>query len=213
MLRTLTILLAGAAVLAAAPAPLAFDRVFAAEGEPAALHYRVAYRSGGAVHHMELWRDGDRRIARVTDGMVRSYASHKPGDPDYRLTMLDARRHIRTDVERTNLYRIGSFVDWYDLAHGLRHPAGRYTLTALDKGPATPAPAAPCRWYSLAEGGRQTQVCWSTADRIPMLIVAGGRTLVWRVLAVDTAKPAPARFAINDKGYVRVDANEDMAAD
>lgn len=211
-LAAVTMAMAGAAPSPASPS-LSFDKVFAAPGEPARIHYRVAYRAGGAVHRLEVWRDGQRRIVRITDGRISSYASRRPGADGYRLTVLDVPRRLRTDVDRTNLYRIGSFIDWFDLGHGLRHPRGRYTLVTLAKAPPVAAPLRPCDWYGLTEGGRRTSICWDAHDHVPMLIAAEGGALMWRMLALDTRPIDPKRFAIDDAGFVKVDANQDISSD
>lgn len=192
---------------------LRFQDVFSAHGEPASLHYRVAFRSGGAVHRMDVWRDGDRRLRRDTDRAITSFVFHPPGDAGYKLSILDRQKRIHTSIDRTNLYRIGAFTDWFDLAHGLRHPRGDYVLAK--SAPSRPVPAAiqPCTWYDLTEGTRTTRICWDMADRIPLLIAAADGQPLWRVEAIDR-KPIPgSRFVIDDKGYIRTDADEDIASD
>ena len=84
----------------------------------------ATFASRGAPHKLEVWRDGDRRVKRVTDRAVTSFASHKPGSPEFQLSILDARRRIHTRIDRVDMYRIGWFTDWFDLTHGLRHPKG-----------------------------------------------------------------------------------------
>ena len=66
------------------------------------------------------------------------------------MAVLDLRRKIRTDVDCTNLYRVGHFVNWFGMGHGLTRPSGPYELrqTAALRG-VGPAIAA-CRWYRLS---------------------------------------------------------------
>jgi hypothetical protein len=200
-------------LLAAAPA-LDFDRVFSARGEPTSLHFRARYQAGGGIHGVEVWRDGDRRLKRATDGRITTFARHKPGEPGYSLDLLDSQRRIHTTISRDNMYRIGSFTDWFDLAHALRHPRAGYRLTAGQPPVrALPATPAPCRWYDLAQAGQTSRICWDAANHLPLLIVANNGALVWRVLAIDHGPVAPATFTIDDRGYVRTDANRDIAAD
>lgn len=204
---------------AADAAPLRFERVFGTTGEPAALHYRVAYRSGATVHWMDVWRDGNRRIRRSTDGAITTFAYRAPGDAGYRLSVLDEQRHRRTDIDRTNLYRIGNFADWYDLAHGLRRPKGAYVLTRAAHPPATPAVAparaaiAPCTWYDLTEGTRTTRICWDAANRIPLLMTGAGGRMIWRVATIDRHPIAARLFTIDDRKYIRTNANQDIEQD
>ena len=211
-MRRLAALLALAGAAAPTSAATSFERAFDTRGEPKALHARLLYRSAGAVHRTEFWRDRD-RLARTTDGIVRSFASRRPHDAGYALTVLDDKRRIRTDVDRDSLIHQGNFTEWFDLAHGLRHPLGRYTLTALPGSKSPVAPVAPCRWYALAQNGHRTTICWSTDYRLPMLMLSDRDGLVWRVTAVDTAPVPPARFQIAAAGYVRVDASRDIEGD
>lgn len=207
------VLLALATAAPATPAKLRFDQAFGTVGEPARVHYQVAYRANGAVHRLEVWRDGDRRVKRVTDGVIASFATHQPRDAGYALTVLDRRRRISTRVDRVNLYRIGQFTDWFDLGHGLRHPKAAYTLVAASAPPGMPAPLAPCRWYDLTQGGGTTHICWSNVERLPLVLADARGQPVWRVTAIDHRAFAPALFVIDDRGYVRNDANGDISGD
>jgi hypothetical protein len=201
----------GAAI--AAPV-LTFDTAFAAKGEPDFLHYRVLFRSGGAVHRMEVWREHDRRIKRVTDDAIETYAFRPSArDPGYNLSVLDLKRRVHTLVDRTNLYRIGQFSDWFDLGHGLRHPHAAYALAAGSAPAGAPGTPAPCRWYDLKQGQQATRICWDAKNRLPLLIYAGNGQLVWRVTATDTRPFAASVFAIHDQGFVRNDANRDISPD
>jgi hypothetical protein len=216
-------LLAAVTLFAAAPSGAAagaagaldFDTVFSAKGEPAFLHYGVMFVSKGAVHRMAIWRDHDRLLKRDTDAALTTFAVHKPGDPAYQMIVLDRNRRISTRISRESLYRIGTFTDWFDLTHGLRHPKAAYTLKP---GIAPVAPAsmprvpAPCAWYDLTQAGRVTRICWDADARVPELIVAGGH-LVWRVVTLDR-EPIPASvFVVDDHGYVHDDADHDIDKD
>ncbi len=196
----------------AAAGSLRFDDVFATKGEPARLHYVVAFRSGGATHRMELWRDGDRRVRRDTDRALTTFAVHRPGEAGYQLAILDRQKHVRTDIARTNLYRIGQFADWFDLGHGLRHPKGTYRLSRREP-PSGLTPIRPCTWYDLAEGARTTAICWDAAYHVPLLIAGGDGQPLWKMIAVDT-RPIPAsRFTIDDRNYVHENADRDIERD
>ncbi len=210
----LFLLTAAVALTAAAPhaAPSQkFETVFAAAGEPATLHFRADYGTGPAMHHLEVWRDHDKQLKRVTDGIVETYVAHAADGVDFRMIIVDNRKRIVTTIDRANLYRLGNFTDWFDLGHGLRHPKGVYTL-GPGKAPAgAPKPFAACRWYDLAEGPRTTHVCWSADYRLPLVIAPGGAAM-WHVTAIDRMVPATA-FRIVDKGYVRMNANRDIEPD
>lgn len=211
-------LLLGAGQVGAAPAPkaapsLSFDRVFATAGEPTMLHYQLLFRGKDGIHRMEIWRDHDRRVKRVTDAAIVSLATHRAGEPGYQLTMLDLKRRIATQIDRTNLYRVGNFTDWADLTHGLRHPKGSYTLTASTSPAGMPRSAGACQWYRLTEGPRTTSICWDGRNRIPLLIASGDAKPIWRVTQVDAKPIAPATFAIDIRGFTVNDANRDIERD
>jgi len=213
--RSLALLaLASAPGLAAeAPRPLSFDRTFSAAGEPAFLHYQVLFASNGSVHRMELWRDHDRHIKRVTDTALVTYATRKGKDAGYTLKVLDLKRRISTVIERTNLYRIGAFTDWYDLGHGLRHPKGAYRLVAAKAPAGMPSIGRACRWYDLVEGPRTTHVCWDETLRLPLLIAPASGPPIWRVTSVDQRATPAATFVADDRGFIKNDANRDIEAD
>ena len=130
-LRLATLCVATAASLNAGAQDLTFEQVFSDKGEPSTLHYQAVFTSRDGQHHLEVWRDGDRRVKRRTDEAIETYVFRKPADPDFRLSILDMKRHIHTQIDRTNLYRIGNFTDWFDLAHGLKHPKGTYRVYAI----------------------------------------------------------------------------------
>lgn len=217
--RSLVLCTAAAAVFSTSSAGAAapdFDHVFDTRGEPPATHFQATYLAGGAEHHVEVWRDGERRIRRRTDDRTESFAVRHPGQaggPDYRLSVLDLDRKIRTDIDRDNLYRIGQFTDWFDLGHGLRHPKGDYRLVPA----ATPHGAAraigACEWVALVQGKQATHVCWSTTAKLPLLIQAADGRTVWRVTHVDHKAIPDQVFAIHDAGFVRNDANADIERD
>ncbi|WP_010163144.1 hypothetical protein [Sphingomonas sp. PAMC 26617] len=215
-LRVLLPLLALAAapgLAAEPPRTLSFDRTFSAAGEPAFLHYNVLFASNGAVHRMELWRDHDRSIKRVTDAALVTYATRKGKDAGYTLKVLDLKRRISTVIERTNLYRIGSFTDWYDLGHGLRHPKSAYRLVAAKAPAGMPRIGRPCRWYDLIEGSRTTHVCWDEQAKLPLLMAPASGPPIWRVTAIDQRPIPAATFVADDRGFIRNDANRDIEAD
>ena len=201
-----------AVALTAAAAPLRFETVFATDGEPATLHFRATFASRGGSHLVEVWRDHDLRLKRLTDAGLVTYVVHSPGDPEFRMTMVDPAKHVVTTIDRTNLYRLGNFTDWFDLGHGLRHPKGPYQL-AVGRAPrAGPPPVAACTWFDLTAAGRTSHICWSRDSRLPLVIAAADGAPVWRVTTIDRVVPADA-FRIADHGYVRVDANRDLDRD
>lgn len=206
--------LACVAAAAGATSRTTFDTVFAAAGEPPFLHATVFFAARGATHGMELWRDHERRILRTTDTRLTTLATRTTG-AGYDLVVLDHARRTSTRISRDTLYRIGASTDWFDLGHGLRHPRGAYRLTATaGTVPATlPATPAPCRWFDLAQGPGVTHVCWDAQNKLPLLIATAAWVPVWRVVSIGRAAVPASRFALNDRGYVRNNADHDVEGD
>lgn len=205
--------LAAALLSAAAAAPPSFDRVFATAGEPRQLHFTVLYRNAEGVHRLAVWRDGQGRLKRVTDGRVTTLVRRSRAGPDFTMQVIDPRRHTSTRLDRNSLYRVGQITEWFDLAHGLRHPVSAYRLTA--RAALSPMPRVPalCRWYDLIAQGRTTSICWDAADSLPLLIATGPGHPVWRVLSIDRGPIALNTFVANDRGYIHDDATRDISND
>jgi hypothetical protein len=213
LLRVATLCVAAAVSLHALANEKTFEQVFSDKDEPAALHYRAIFVSNRAEHHLEVWRDGDRRVKRRTDAAIETYAFRTPGDPEFRISILDMRKRIHTRIDRTNLYRIGNFTDWFDLTHGLKHPMGEYRLARAQAPDGAAKAIQACQWYDLIQDQRTTHICWSAQSRLPLVIQAQDGQVVWRVAALDR-KPIPATtFEIHDEGFVRNDANQDIERD
>jgi hypothetical protein len=210
----LATLCAAAAFSFNAPAnELKFEQAFSAKGEPRALHYRATYFSGGTEHQMEVWRDGEKRLKRRTDGAVETYAFHKPGEAEYRLSVLDLKKHIHTRIDRSNLNRIGNFTDWFDLSHNLKHPGMGYQLAAISAPNNADKAITNCQWFDLSEAGRTSHICWSKGSSLPLLIQNQDGKTVWKVTLLDRKSIPGSVFKIHDEGFVRNDANQDIEGD
>lgn len=204
--------LAGSA-LAASAASLDFDTTFTDKGEARQSHYRANYFLNDVPHQIEVWRDADQRLKRRTDDSVETLIFKQAKHTEWRMVVLDLKRKIRTDIERTNLYRIGHFTNWFSLSHSLSRPVGDYQLSKISP-PAMSEPAfAPCDWYGLTRSGVESHICWSSKLRLPLLITGPNGQIQWRVTAADT-RPIPARtYAIEDQGFLRNNADEDIQSD
>lgn len=205
-----------AALLVAVPAVAApdyFDRIFSNAHEPPRLHYRVQFVANGGPHLLEIWREGDRRLKRATDNAIVTHAVHRPGSAGYTMVVLDLRRHISTHIDRTNLYRIGNFTDWFDLGHGLRHPQGHYSIRPATAPQQSPAPLRPCRWFALTQGAHTSIICWDRQNFVPQLITNADGHLLWQVMSLDTRPIAPVVFQVDDKGFIHNDASRDIGGD
>lgn len=202
-----------AAPLAAAAASLDFDKTFNDKSEPRQAHLVATYRLGGQEHRLEVWRDQELRLRRRTDDAIETYVDRPAHELEWKMVVLDLKRKVRTDIDRTNLTRIGRFGDWFGLSHLLARPMGSYQLEAL-AGPAPDdSPVVPCRWYLLTQGERSSNVCWSAKWRVPVMIASAGKGVEWRLTKIDAGPVADDIFRIDDRGFIRNDANEDIKPD
>ena len=212
------LMLVGATVAAgraeAGSGSLGFEQVFRSAGEPTSLHYEASFFRDGKQHQLEVWREGNTRLKRRTDDAVETYVTHPSKGPDFELTVLDLKRKILTRIGRDSLYRIGNFTEWFDLAHGLKFPTGDYALAPTVQAPqVAPKPYAPCRWYELTQGHRNTRICWSVTAHLPMLMLDGDGALLWQITRLERSPNDASVFKINDEGFVRNDANQDIDRD
>ena len=206
--------LALAAPWAGAATSLDFDKVFTDRAEPAQTHYRATYRLGTGEHRIEVWRDRELRVKRRTDDAIETLVARPAGALEWSMTVLDLKHRIRTDVARTNLYRIGHFTDWFALAHSLARPVGPYTLSALPRTDVPSAqPVAACRWFALTQGTHTSKICWSTRQRVALVITDATDAVQWQVTSIDSRPLPETVFSVDDRGFVRNDANQDIQAD
>ena len=205
--------LAAPAVAASAAASLDFDRTFVARAGASQLHFTADYLVGGKPHRLEVWRDRELRVRRRTDDAVETVLVRPAGSDEWSMTVLDLQRRIRTDVDRTNLYRIGHYTDWFAQSHALARPRGAYRLEAIGSFAPAGRPLEACSWYRLTQGDRASRVCWSASRGIPLLVVGADDAVVWRVTHLSAGPLATGTFTIADRDYVRNDANRDIAAD
>ncbi|MBC7414331.1 MAG: hypothetical protein H7327_05300 [Herminiimonas sp.] len=198
---------------ASVAADLDFDRTFSIKGEAPQSHYRATYGSEGKAHEVEIWRDGDRRLKRRTDDAIETFVFMPANEVEWRMVVLDLKRRIRTDIDRTNLIRIGHFTDWFSLSHSLMRPPGAYTLQVDASFRSGEKPLSSCRWYRLTRGTQDSRICWSGALHLPLLILNSDNQVQWRVTASDMGPIAASVFEMRDEGFVRNDANEDIKGD
>jgi hypothetical protein len=212
-LRLATLCVAAAVTQAAQATELTFEKAFNTKGEPRALHYQAQFSAKGSEHQLEVWRDGDKRLKRSTDKAIETYVFRQHGSTEFQMSILDMKKKICTRVGRTNFYRIGHLIDWFDLAHGLKHPVGAYRIAKAKVPDGVPKAVMDCQWYDLNQNNRTTHICWSPRNRLPVVIQSESGKVVWKLTSVDM-KPIPAKtFEIHDEGFVRNNANEDIEGD
>ena len=211
--RLATFCVAAAAFANVSAKELTFEQAFSDKGEPKTLHYQAVFTAKGSEHRLEVWRDGGRRLKRRTDETIEIYAFRNPGESEFHMSILDKKKRIHTKIDRTNLYRIGNFTDWFDLTHGLKHPMGEYRVSKTPARENAPRTIGACQWYDLTQDKRVTHICWSAGNRLPLAIETQEGEVVWKIAALDQKTIAENTFAIDDEGYIRNDANQDIEAD
>jgi hypothetical protein len=191
-----------------------FEDAFAVNSEPAAIYYKVSFAGRDGNHTLQVWRDGQSKLRRRTDDAIDTYVLRAASDPgEYQMVVVDYKKRITTRISRNNLIRLGHFSDWFDLAHGLRHPVGPYKLSVSQAPAGAPAPVEKCRWYDLRQGEAIDSICWSDRDRLPLVIWSREKGALWRVAEVVRGPLPGDTFALHDAGFVRNDANDDINND
>lgn len=209
----LVLLAASAAGARAESASLKFDDAFAVR-HASSVHYQARFVAGdGSEQGLEAWRDGERRVKRVTNGQLVSIAQHQPGDAEYDLRVIDLRRKLLTTISRTNLLRVGNFTEWFGLAHGLQHPRRDYRLASAAAPADAPATPASCAWFDLEQQGHTNHVCWNAQAQLPLAIVNDSGRVVWHVTKLEMGRVADGVFRVDTRNLVVNDANRDMERD
>lgn len=193
---------------------LQFEKVFNSKAEPLRLYYEVTYQSGGKQHQLKVWRYGSEKLRKITDDAIETIVSKPRNDQEWKMVVLDLQRKIRTDVDRTNLIRIGGFFDWFSLSHGLRKPGGDYFLEKLTSGHPENTSGFSCQWYQLKDGtGQVSQICWSQRYRLPVQINDASNAVIWRIITARENIDEKKDFLFQDKGFIHHSANEDISTD
>ncbi|WP_417067061.1 hypothetical protein [Niveibacterium terrae] len=206
-------LIAAASGASLAAAGLDFDKTFTSRGEPRHLHFEARFLLNAKLHEVEVWREGSRQLRRRTDAAIETFLQKPEKDAEWHMSVLDLKRRIRTDIDRSNLYRVGHFTDWFSLAHALVRPTGSYSLTRSEAPEGAEKPLRSCRWYALSQQAQQSRICWSADLHLPMLITDSKGKTLWQVSRVDLDALGAETFRIRDAGFVRNDANEDISGD
>ena len=193
--------------------PLRFEATFSEKGQPAGQHFTSTFWSDGVSHKLEVWRLNDEHLKRVTDGALEVYVERKSGDLEFHMTVLDIKKRLMTQIDRSNLYRLGNFTDWFDLAHGIKHPKGPYQLTKGKKPQGVPEALNACDWFDLTQDSKTNHICWSAKSKLPLLISAQDGQVLWQVTQLDSRPISKKTFEIHDEGFIRNDANKDIGND
>jgi hypothetical protein len=170
----------------------------------------VRYRdAAGKEHRLELWRTA-RALRRDTDEKLSLVVERRANGDDQYHVVHRAGGHAY-DVSRDQLYRIGSFPEWTQLATLLTRPRGEVRVAASARG-ATSSPAGACRWYEASTPSARERVCWSARLKLPLVVERehdGG----WSpVIIVDeaSARPIVATTFTLTGDAVRIDVDHDL---
>jgi hypothetical protein len=58
-----------------------------------------------------------------------------------------------------------------------------------------------------------SKICWSVAHGAPLVVIDQNNEIVWRVIELSSGAPGPDVFTVEDAGFARNDANEDIRGD
>ncbi|WP_162086029.1 hypothetical protein [Sulfuriferula nivalis] len=201
-------------MLLAAPAfadTLDWNTAFPVDQAPRQVYLQANYLdSKGMPHALQMWREGEQQLTRLTDHNVMISILRQTGtEENYQL--YDLKRHTVTSADRSHLYRIGIYANWNGMAHILTMPQGTYTLTTEQTAPLATAWGL-CHWYQLNMPNQDDRhICWSSAWALPLLIQQNHQP-IFEITALDTS--APAIFANYARlPYTRIDTNVDIDAD
>jgi hypothetical protein len=172
--------------------------------------------ASGVEHHQQVWREGSRRLRRVTDDRL-DLIVERDADGEYQYRLADRERHIMVLADRTSLYRVGIFSDWEGLAYALSEPRAEHELIAQRA--SEQAVAGSCSSVTLivkTPVESTSRICWSTEWGLPLSIQTrrGDEWMVQFAIAeVRAFEPSDAVFQIDPAGYVEMDtrSGDDLA--
>jgi len=205
--------------------PLVWERAFPTSAARVDVHFVAHFRgSDGRSHRLEAWRHGESFLRRRTDDTLDLYvaASRPGGELSYRF--IDHHRHLVTDVQRANLFRLGVVSDWFGLAHVLEHPRGAFSVVPASGHEVAPAAngGGACSWRALTKDAvgtqpaQDTRICWSAAWGLPLQVFQRTPEGSWReelaVERVERARGAPATWDLPavPAGYGVVNADREI---
>lgn len=174
-------------------AAAAMSALFDATG-PAYTHYRARVVDGaGKAHRLEVWRDGDRRVRRLTDDRVEMFAERRANGVALVVHDRGSQRTYTADAQE--MLGMGRTIHWTDVAYGLRLPvvdaAGGPPLTGGQEVRTKVPGVESCQEYTVGTGRQRFSFCWSAALKLPVTVKTGrGVTLFQLEEASTEALPA-----------------------
>ena len=196
----------GLASPAKAPA-LTWAQAFNTPGV-SALSFEYKYRDGRGAWHTVREAVNGARLRRDTDDRLTLYA--QPGSDDTHYTLLDLKRRISVSVTRTNLYRIGLPEDAWSLRSLLAVPTGGARVQ--DGGKAATVAGQVCVWLTVTpQAAGSYRTCWSHKLALPLEVRDPHGATTLQVMSLNLKAPNAATFTVNDDGFARVNADEDVS--
>jgi len=165
--------------------------------------------TAGREHRQEVWREGSRRLRRITDDKL-DLLIEKDSSGEYQYRLVDRMQSILILADRASLYQAGIFSDWRGIAHALSEPRGPYRV--LDYGgPPAKVALGPCSWSELILGtaAARARVCWSQEWGLPLAIRSrseGQWATRFSIVDVHAFNSSDAIFTLDRAGLVEVDA-------
>ena len=202
------------------PTSLQWQQVFATNNAVRFLEFTAHFHDAKGVEHLlHYWREGDKRLRRNTDGNV-DLMVERLANGEHRYHVIDHHKKIITQIDQTNLHRIGQFSSWDDFARALTMPASgaklvKTTNTDISVGDYR------CSWYEVipTPHGKthetRQHICWSQLLGIPLKVTSerlnGEKITTWLMDSASTLKLNNTAFTVNVEGYASVDANLDIS--
>jgi hypothetical protein len=175
--------------------------------------------SDGTRHRLQVWRRGTDFLHRRTDEALDLYLEKANADADYSYRLFDHQRRLEIAVNRSHLYRIGVFSDWFGLAHIVDRPKTQFTVRAAQ--PLAGERRSDCSWRLLVRGSGsssdRSRICWSSKWGVPLVIRGQSANGQWTdqltVERVGDKAIASDGFALPTKseGYAYFDAGKEIA--
>ena len=179
---------------------------FSAGQGPSELHLQAQYSDAKGLHSLELYRQGQRRLRKITDNRLELHAQ-LGDDNEMNYVWIDRAKSLVQKVSRTNLYRIGSPFEFSSAATMLTKPHTDFSVAQASPDTPIETPMGACTLYRVELKGASQEICWSPTWGIPLFLRGNGFWL--KVTSLDSTAH-DADFVVDIKGMRVIDANEQI---
>lgn len=218
MAAVVAVFVVAAPVVMAQSQATTWERAFATGVTADAVYFKAHSVDARGTHHtLEAWRDGDRRVHRITDGKVEILAE-RVGDgqaADYAYEVADRTRGVLHKATGASVVRAGMLWNYWALAHELKYPVGKFELKKLNT-LGVVVDQARCEWFEVKQEELPTErVCWSRAFGLPLRIervaADGPAERVFEMDVVRKIAPSDGEFRVVAKGLRVMELGADDA--